>query len=228
MKIRFGRVKTEITVIEPASKAHWEPQAALDFLFELSQCLNRAGIRHWVTDGSLLGLIRQNALLAWDNDIDIAVSPGASFEAMHRAMDEAGQPLHMIRRRNEQVISVKVCRGGIRADIYLLSNQGGKFVDYEGSGGFTLAMSHPAVEVVERIFANRTFPVPAKAEAYLTHLYGPSWKIPHPNWSWKHTSANRLTLEFNSFRGVLKYSKSWLGWHRKRMLLQSRAAPLSS
>ena len=54
--------------------------------------------------------------------------------------------------------------------------------------------------------------MPAEAEAYLAHLYGPEWRIPVRNWSWKHSSANRLALEITSFRGLLKYAKSWLRW----------------
>ena len=86
MKIRLSRAKIGVTVLEPSTKGPWDPQEALEFLSRLSHCLAQAGITHWVTYGSLLGLVRQNSLLAWDNDIDIAIAPGVSFEAVRAAL----------------------------------------------------------------------------------------------------------------------------------------------
>ena len=198
MKIGYSKVKIEVTVLEPFSKGPWEPEAAVEFLSQLSHCLTRAQIRHWVTYGSLLGLVRQNSLLAWDTDLDIALAPGVSFEAVRGALQEAGLRPQMVKRRDNRVVSVKVCKDGIRADLFLLESQNGTLVDFEGKGGFVLTLSHPAMAVVERSFGKRTFPVPAEAEAYLAHLYGPEWRVPARNWNWKHSSANRLALEFNS------------------------------
>ena len=213
MKIRYSRTKIESTVFGPPAKGPWDPQAALELLTQVSQSLSRAGISYWVTYGSLLGLVRQNALLAWDNDVDIAVAPGVSFKTIRAALQEAGLPPRMIKRRGDPVVSLNLCKDGISADLYLLAVQQDRWVDFGGgSRGFTLTMSHPHTTVVERTFANRILPVPAEAEAYLAHLYGPQWRMPDRNWSWKHTSANRVALEFNSFRAVLKYIMSWLRW----------------
>lgn len=215
MKIGCNKAKIEVTVLEPSTKGPWEPEVAMEFLAQLSHCLTRAQISHWVTYGSLLGLIRQNSLLAWDNDIDIALAPGVSFEAVHGALQEAGLRPQMVKRRDNRVVLAKVCKDGIRADLFLLESQNGTLVDFGGRGDFVLTLSHPAMAVVDRSFGKRTFPVPAEAEAYLAHLYGPQWRVPARNWSWKHSSANRLTLEFNSLRGLLKYARSWLRWQWK-------------
>merc|ERR1712096_479423 len=40
---------------------------------EIIQVLNEHRISYWVCHGSLLGLIRDGALIPWDHDIDIAV-----------------------------------------------------------------------------------------------------------------------------------------------------------
>lgn len=219
MKIGYSKVKIEETVLEPSAKGPWEPGAAVEFLAQLSRCLAKAQISHWVTYGSLLGLVRQNSLLAWDNDLDIALAPGVSFETVRAALQEAGLQPQMIKRRDNRVVSVKVCKDGIRADLFLLESHNGIWVDFEGKGGFVLALSHPAMAVVERSFAKWSFPVPADAEAYLAHLYGPRWRVPVRNWDWKHSGANRLALEFNSLGGLLKYARSWLRWRWKCGLL---------
>ena len=35
--------------------------------------LNKYKIKYWLCHGTLLGIIRDNSLIEWDNDIDIAV-----------------------------------------------------------------------------------------------------------------------------------------------------------
>jgi hypothetical protein len=212
MKIRLSRAKIRTTVLAPSSKGLWDPQEALELLSGLSQCLARAGIVHWITYGSLLGLVRQNSLLARDTDVDIAIAPGVSFEAIRAALQVSGMRAQKVRENDRQLVSVKLCVGGIRADLYVLAERHGMLVDFEGHGGFLLTMSHPRGGLIEKTFGDRTFPVPAETEAYLAHLYGPDWRVPARNWSWKHSSANRHALEIISFRGLCKFTKSWLRW----------------
>jgi hypothetical protein len=215
MKIRLSRAKIRVTVLEPSTKGPWNPQEALELLSRLSQCLAHAGISHWVTYGSLLGLVRQNSLLAWDNDIDIAVAPGVSLEALRAALQTENLRPQTIKETDRHLVSVRVYAGGIRADLYVLSEQHGMLVDFEGHGDLVLTMSHPRGPVIEKTFGNKIFPVPAETEAYLAHLYGPDWRIPDQNWSFRHSSANRIALDITSFRGALKYAKSWLRWQWK-------------
>lgn len=212
MKIRVSRAKIQVTVFESLIKGPWNPQEALKLLSQLSQCLSRAAISHWITYGSLLGLVRQNSLLARDNDIDIAVAPGVSLQAIRAALATDNLYPQMIKEIDKQLILVRVCVGGIRADIYVLTEQHGLLLDFEGKDGFVLTMSHPKSAVIEKMFGNTTLPVPTQTEDYLAHLYGPNWRISTSNWSWKHSSANRTTLDINSFQGLLKYTKSWLLW----------------
>jgi len=42
-------------------------------LFRVVDILNIHKISYWVTDGTLLGIVRENRILPWDSDIDIAV-----------------------------------------------------------------------------------------------------------------------------------------------------------
>tara|TARA_B110000008_G_scaffold279890_1_gene329388 strand:+ start:349 stop:1098 length:750 start_codon:yes stop_codon:yes gene_type:complete len=42
-------------------------------LIKAAGILDQHKIQHWVTDGTLLGLIRENKILPWDTDIDLAV-----------------------------------------------------------------------------------------------------------------------------------------------------------
>lgn len=42
-------------------------------LFKTVDILNKNNIKYWVSDGTLLGIIRDGGLIPWDDDIDIAI-----------------------------------------------------------------------------------------------------------------------------------------------------------
>ena len=44
-----------------------------NILREICSLLGKNKINYWVCHGTLLGIIRENRLLPWDHDIDIAV-----------------------------------------------------------------------------------------------------------------------------------------------------------
>ena len=93
MKIRFTKSQLQNLIFEPAMEGPWNPQVALDFLWDLSQCLSAANIPHWITYGSLLGLVRQNALPESDNDIDIAIAPDVLPETLCAALLAGGHTI---------------------------------------------------------------------------------------------------------------------------------------
>ncbi len=214
MKIRFTKSQLQNLIFEPAMEGPWNPQVALDFLWDLSQCLSAANIPHWITYGSLLGLVRQNALLESDNDIDIAIAPDVLPETLCAALLAGGHTIRKIRKRDELVIAICTQRNGILADLYMLSRQDGLLVDYEGNKRVRLVMSHPQMAVTEKSFNGKAFPVPIHSEAYLAHIYGPQWRLPARNWSWKYSSFNRSAIEVSSIRGLWKFAKGWLLWKR--------------
>ena len=44
-----------------------------EILFEVCDILKINSINYWISNGSLLGIVRENRILPWDNDIDIGV-----------------------------------------------------------------------------------------------------------------------------------------------------------
>ena len=45
--------------------------------YEIIKILNKFKIKYWICQGTLLGIIRDNQLIPWDHDIDIAVWSGS-------------------------------------------------------------------------------------------------------------------------------------------------------
>ena len=44
-----------------------------EILFEVCDILKINSINYWICHGTLLGIVRENRILPWDNDIDIGV-----------------------------------------------------------------------------------------------------------------------------------------------------------
>ena len=54
---------------------------------EIINILNKNKIKYWICHGTLLGIIRDNQLIPWDHDIDIAVwSETTSREEIKKIM----------------------------------------------------------------------------------------------------------------------------------------------
>ena len=45
--------------------------------YEIIKILNKFKIKYWICQGTLLGIIRDNQLIPWDHDIDIAIWSGS-------------------------------------------------------------------------------------------------------------------------------------------------------
>ena len=45
--------------------------------YEIIKILNKFKIKYWICQGTLLGIIRDNQLIPWDPDIDIAIWSGS-------------------------------------------------------------------------------------------------------------------------------------------------------
>lgn len=45
-----------------------------DLLFTVTDFLQRANVTHWVSYGSLLGIVRNNAMLPWTVDDDVVIA----------------------------------------------------------------------------------------------------------------------------------------------------------
>ena len=44
-----------------------------EILFEVCDILKINSINYWICHGTLLGIVRENRILPWDNDIDISL-----------------------------------------------------------------------------------------------------------------------------------------------------------
>jgi len=217
MRLRFGRspiVRTIDTPWVPRRRLGEVPDEAIEALALALEALTAAGARHWVTYGTLLGLVREGRLLPHDDDIDLAVDADADASRITATMAARGFRADVEERDGEGVIKQKFELGPILVDLFFVRKNGTLWTDLSGAGKHSLVRStHPAVEIVHKRLGGLELPVPAETEAYLVHCYGPGWRQPVTVWNWFLSPPNaELLLHWRDFY--------WFYRQRRRFLKQ--------
>lgn len=163
---------------------------ALKALIDVTNVLDEYGCTHWLSDGTLLGAIRENDFIAHDYDIDVGVL-ASSFDpkAVHALIDEYGFTLSQTWGVPEDGFSLSVERDNIRLDIFFYyPRDAGLYYSYYARLTMTKAKRYdciyPEVTCIKRVFLGHKFWVPKDAEKHLETQYGPDWRVPVPTWNW--------------------------------------------
>eukprot|EP01062_Namystynia_karyoxenos_P016270 TRINITY_DN15937_c0_g1_i1.p1 TRINITY_DN15937_c0_g1~~TRINITY_DN15937_c0_g1_i1.p1 ORF type:complete len:647 (+),score=140.24 TRINITY_DN15937_c0_g1_i1:87-1943(+) len=168
-------------------------------LWVLADLLAEAGVRWWLDWGSLLGSVRDQVLIPWDTDGDVAIHAGdvEKFRAFAERRLLAPLPacpacLLIVRWPRPLPNATPV---GQRADIpYIWVNMtSGVYIDVfkyfviDKKVSNRMMRTYNAFEIGESaVFPlranctlhNRTFPCPRDCDAYLREQIGPTWRYP--------------------------------------------------
>lgn len=141
--------------------------------------LDEAGVLWWLSDGAVLGAVRDGRFVATDPDVDLGVW-AADMPTVRAALADTGWKV--TRDRPGQVWAI---HDGVKIDVHGHVRAGDR-VRYELARG-RLAYQYPAN--LFDAFAPATFHgvatrTPDPAEAYLTAHYGPDWRTPRARWRW--------------------------------------------
>lgn len=171
--------------------------------------------------GTLLGAVRDQSLIGHDLDLDIGYVSQAdnpadamreSFWVERRLRRRRGWrilrkdggllqvffPQHDGRRRNIDIFTCFVMDG----HIYQVHD-----TEAPGSLDDLLPLSTVTLE-------GRTMPAPRRADLLLESLYGPSWRVPDPSFSYDSTSAQRKLTAW--FLGPRSERDSWAQFYARR------------
>jgi SAM-dependent methyltransferase len=209
----------------------------LDAIAEVLAALREAGTEAFLAYGTLLGAVREGALIGHDSDADLGyVSPYThpvdvireSF-ALQRRVAELGYGTY---RYSGFAFRVDVAEadgakrgldvfGGFIAEpvgdkpamLYLMGEIG---APYERDAIYPLTTA---------TLEGRTFPVPADPERLLVATYGPGWRVPDPAYHFE--TARPTVRRLNGwFRGIRVLRSEWERKHsRTRRKLPPRSPP---
>lgn len=185
---------------------------ALRMLKEIADIFEQYDIEYMLDCGTLLGIVREQRLLPWDNDVDLCVDASQVPKLRKcywklwlkgyrvrfaKAYDSAG----VIPKKAPRAFKVRDRNGLLHRGPCLID----VFIKYDGGDGNHYLMVGPPDEyIVQKTpstyirnlkyieFDGAQFPVPEDCDGYLTYRYG-NWREPVKNWNYLEQDRSNLS-----------------------------------
>lgn len=141
-------------------------------LLDLNRVLTQSGIPVFLISGTLLGMVRDGALLKHDKDIDAGIWDDVPVGRLEEVIRKSGlfefiptgSPLFQRLRHGNGII--------LDLFIHVRSSRG---ISHESA---RLRWWNSPFEIVEKTFPCGTFFIPTNETRYLAENYGPDWQTP--------------------------------------------------
>lgn len=177
-------------------------------LRKVTELLDKHDIEYWLEGGTLLGIIRENRLLPWDNDLDISVKED-QLDKINKLLQKRWWLWKRVTRknRNDPPLVLNTTRlitlyrwkdllfhhkaDIIGIDIFIKTRSSDKFFWACGNVKYT-KFSTPAKyydNLSSVTFNGKSYPIPEDTDGYLTQRYG-DWKTPVTTWAFDKDDAS--------------------------------------
>ena len=144
---------------------------------------------YFLTDGTLLGAVRDGDFIAYDTDIDVGIWADKFDPKMVDALVNAGFTLTGMRGTPNDGLVIKLSYKDLQFDIY----------GYHRGETFSIAIPHRSFRLRAHLrpfslapisFLDRPFLAPDPPEQYLEDGYGPTWRQPLKIWNFRYSPPN--------------------------------------
>jgi len=178
---------------------------SLKILSMIDYLAQKYDFQYFLAYGTLIGVIRHQGFIPWDDDIDIMMTPNnldKFIEVCHELPESVeffphGLNILKVMDRYSK-ISIDGKRG-VAIDIFLLSESSGDFEFVNVHTQKIIKLKRSDIFPIKLMnFENREVPVPAKYHEILTNIYGNYMKLPPVEKRVSH-HVNNTSVHIESF-----------------------------
>lgn len=195
-----------------------------------------------LSDGTLLGAVRDGQFIPWDHDTDLLV-PIQDFDpVVLRDLRDEGFQITRWFGFPEDGMELTLCRQGVNTDLFFLYPRGtGSYIsayscDTTDGTAEWIDYDYPLMESGWIDFLGNRFRAPADPERYLAYAYGDSWRTPNDRWNWRldppNAAKRHQRMDFAaSYRAIAEYVRHgsgmrleprWVSFKRKTVNARKR------
>ncbi len=162
----------------------------LENLRFVSAILNENNVKHWITDGTLLGFYREGGLIKGDTDIDLGMMIEDLPHNIHHLFK--GQGFYLLRENGStnNGLEYTYTRKGANLDIFFFYTEKNYVWHANWLGAERIRFKYPFFEVRKWQFKPGNFWAPENIEHYLELKYGKNWRVPIGKWDWAKDPEN--------------------------------------
>jgi len=167
-------------------------EVALRNTHDLLAALKAVGVKAWVQDGTLLGLVRDGSIIPWDHDTDTGCFAEDWSSAAHDALVKAGFTLaKMLGKRNDGW-QHRWTRAGVKTDIFFYYPTGDGRVWHAAYVHGTKQYRFTYDPFPLKSIGTEAGPMlaPDPPEKFLVTKYGEDWRTPKRVWHFALSPLN--------------------------------------
>jgi hypothetical protein len=173
---------------------------AISNLKELDLIFRDLGVEYWLSNGTLLGLYRDNDLISGDSNTDISVNVKTISKDMFQRINEANFTLVRFFGKLQDGFMVEIAKNDVKTNLFFFYKEKQKwyhsvYVDIDGIESLKYDYVYEPFELTEATYNGNKFFIPAQTEDVLKQQYGPNWQTPDKNWSITESPNNAVKTE---------------------------------
>lgn len=172
--------------------AKFDPVRGMQNVRDLLNALVSVGVRAWVQDGTLLGIIRDGKPIPWDHDTDTGAFAEDLTDKTRFAVEAAGFKMKGTLGTRENGLQWRLTRDNIKTDIFWYYRNPDKSIWHAAYVGNTkqFRFTYPPFSVAPIQTSVGSMPAPDPPEDFLTTKYGPDWRTPKRQWHFARDPKN--------------------------------------
>ena len=212
----FFRKVDEKTNIKRVQSKVMNGEIALFNLICLTNILEKNNVIHWITDGTLLGAIREKNFIGHDTDTDIGVLYSSFNKDSYDSILAEGFELKHVFGYHEDCLEMSFTRDGVKTDLFFFYKEGQKirhsaFSNITKLGYNRVDYHYDEFDVKKRDFLGHFFYMPEDPLKFIVTKYGKDWKTPKKEWHWATSPLNNIQTGIYIYRNVaMDKFNNWL------------------